>query len=458
MKIAVSKPQPFRRKTKTMNNLHASVIGAGLAGSEAAWQLAERDIQVDLYEMRPAVHSPAHHTDRFAELVCSNSFRGDKLSNAVGLLKEEMRRLNSLVMRWADQTRVPAGDALAVDRTAFSAGVTDSLMSHPNVRIHHQEVDVIPEGPVIIATGPLTSDKMAQQISKLPGMQSLNFYDAAAPIVYRDSLDESKMYRLSRYGRGEDYLNCPMTKEEYNHFIDEIITADTAEIHGFEEKSVFEGCMPIESMAKRGRMVPAFGPMKPVGLRDPRTGKEPFAVVQLRQDDFNETMYNIVGFQTRLKYPEQRRVFGLIPGLENAAYARYGMMHRNTFLNSPGFLNERFEMIHRPLCYFAGQMTGVEGYVESAASGLYAALSLAAQLKGKAQLTLPSCTAIGALGKYISTENSHFQPMNCTFGMIDPLPVQPGEKRIRDKKERYEAVSARALKTIDRIIGREELQ
>ena len=458
MKIAVSKPQPFRRKTKTMNNLHASVIGAGLAGSEAAWQLAERDIQVDLYEMRPAVHSPAHHTDRFAELVCSNSFRGDKLSNAVGLLKEEMRRLNSLVMRWADQTRVPAGDALAVDRTAFSAGVTDSLMSHPNVRIHHQEVDVIPEGPVIIATGPLTSDKMAQQISKLPGMQSLNFYDAAAPIVYRDSLDESKMYRLSRYGRGEDYLNCPMTKEEYNHFIDEIITADTAEIHGFEEKSVFEGCMPIESMAKRGRMVPAFGPMKPVGLRDPRTGKEPFAVVQLRQDDFNETMYNIVGFQTRLKYPEQRRVFGLIPGLENAAYARYGMMHRNTFLNSPGFLNERFEMIHRPLCYFAGQMTGVEGYVESAASGLYAALSLAAQLTGKAQLTLPSCTAIGALGKYISTENSHFQPMNCTFGMIDPLPVQPGEKRIRDKKERYEAVSARALKTIDRIIGREELQ
>ena len=441
-----------------MIDLCATVIGAGLAGCESAWQLAKRGIRVKLIEMKPGKKTPAHHSGNLAELVCSNSFRGDKLSNAVGLLKEEMRRLNSLVMRWADQTRVPAGDALAVDRTAFSAGVTDSLMNHPNVRIHHQEVKVIPEGTVIIATGPLTSDKMAQQISKLPGMQSLNFYDAAAPIVYRDSLDESKMYRLSRYGRGEDYLNCPMTKEEYNHFIDEIITADTAEIHGFEEKSVFEGCMPIESMAKRGRMVPAFGPMKPVGLRDPRTGKEPFAVVQLRQDDFNETMYNIVGFQTRLKYPEQRRVFGLIPGLENAAYARYGMMHRNTFLNSPGFLNERFEMIHRPLCYFAGQMTGVEGYVESAASGLYAALSLAAQLKGESLFTLPSCTAIGALGKYISTENSHFQPMNCTFGMIDPLPVQPGEKRIRDKKERYEAVSARALKTIDRIIGREELQ
>ena len=439
-----------------MNNLHASVIGAGLAGSEAAWQLAERNIQVDLYEMRPAVHSPAHHTDRFAELVCSNSFRGDKLSNAVGLLKEEMRRLNSLVMKWADRTRVPAGDALAVDRTAFSAGITDSLMNHPNVRVYHEEADEIPDGPVIIATGPLTSEKMAQRIAELPGMKSLNFYDAAAPIVYRESLDESKMYRLSRYGRGKDYLNCPMTKEEYNHFIDEIIAAETAEIHGFEEKSVFEGCMPIESMAKRGRMVPAFGPMKPVGLRDPRTGKEPFAVVQLRQDDFNETMYNIVGFQTRLKYPEQRRVFGLIPGLENASYARYGMMHRNTFLNSPGFLNERFEMIHRPLCYFAGQMTGVEGYVESAASGLYAALSLAAQLQGKQLFTLPSSTAIGALGKYISAENSHFQPMNCTFGMIDPLPVLPGEKRIRDKKERYEAVSARALKTIDRIIGREE--
>ena len=438
-----------------MSKIHAVVIGAGLAGSEAAWQLAERNIQVDLFEMRPAVQSPAHHTGQFAELVCSNSFRGDKLSNAVGLLKEEMRRLNSLVMKWADQTRVPAGDALAVDRTMFSAGITDTLKKHPNVRVICEEAHEIPDGPVIIATGPLTSEKMAQCISNLPGMKSLNFYDAAAPIVYRDSLDENKMFRLSRYGRGRDYLNCPMTKEEYNHFIDEIIAAETAEIHGFEEKNVFEGCMPIESMAKRGRMVPAFGPMKPVGLRDPRTGKEPFAVVQLRQDDFNETMYNIVGFQTRLKYPEQRRVFGLIPGLENASYARYGMMHRNTFLNSPGFLNERFEVIQRPMCYFAGQMTGVEGYVESAASGLYAALSLARQMQEKPPLTLPSCTAIGALGKYISTENSHFQPMNCTFGIIDPLPVNPGEKRIRDKKERYEAISARALMTIDDIIGRE---
>ena len=441
-----------------MNERVAVVIGGGLAGCEAAWQLARFGIQVRLAEMKPKKYSPAHHSEQLAELVCSNSFRGDQLTNAVGLLKEEMRLTGSLIMQCADDTRVPAGGALAVDRSRFSELVTERIKGHPLITLIHQEETQIPEGPVIIATGPLTSEAMSEAIQKIPGFSTLHFYDAAAPIVLKDSLDESKLFRLSRYNRGSDYLNAPMNETEYTLFIQELINAQTAEIHGFEEKSVFEGCMPIESMAKRGRMVPAFGPMKPVGLRDPRTGKEPFAVVQLRQDDFNETMYNIVGFQTRLKYPEQRRVFGLIPGLENAAYARYGMMHRNTFLNSPGFLNERFEMIHRPLCYFAGQMTGVEGYVESAASGLYAALSLAAQLKGESLFTLPSCTAIGALGKYISTENSHFQPMNCTFGMIDPLPVQPGEKRIRDKKERYEAVSARALKTIDRIIGREELQ
>ena len=439
-----------------MSDLRACVIGAGLAGSEAAWQLAQRGIHVSLYEMRPMVSSPAHHTDQFAELVCSNSLRGDRLSNAVGLLKEEMRRFGSLVMKWADQTRVPAGDALAVDREAFSAGITESIRKHPIIDVITEEKDSIPEGAVIIATGPLTSDKMADAITALPGMSTLNFYDAAAPIVYRDSLDESKMYRLSRYGRGDDYLNCPMTKEEYNRFIDAIIQAETADVHGFEENRVFEGCMPIESMAKRGRMVPAFGPMKPVGLPDPRTGKEPFAVVQLRRDDFNETMYNIVGFQTRLKHGEQKRVFGMIPGLENAEYARYGMMHRNTFLNSPGFLNERFEMISRPMCYFAGQMTGVEGYVESAASGLYAAMSLSDQLAGRTPLTLPSYTAIGAMGKYISTENSHFQPMNCTFGIIDPLPVLPGQKKIRDKRERYEAVSARALAYIDSVVREQE--
>ena len=439
-----------------MSKLRACVIGAGLAGSEAAWQLAKRGIQVALYEMRPGNASPAHHTDQFAELVCSNSFRGDKLSNAVGLLKEEMRRFDSLIMRWADQTRVPAGDALAVDREAFSSGITETLLNHPNITVYREETDSIPDGPVIVATGPLTSPKLSDAIAKLPGLETLNFYDAAAPIVFRESLDESRMYRLSRYGRGDDYLNCPMTKEEYFHFIDELVVAETAEIHGFEESNVFEGCMPIESMAKRGRMVPAFGPMKPVGLPDPKTGREPFAVVQLRRDDFSETMYNIVGFQTRLKHGEQKRVFGLIPGLENAAYARYGMMHRNTFLNSPGFLNERFEMISRPMCYFAGQMTGVEGYVESAASGLYASVSLSHQMLGRKMFVLPGYTAIGALERYVSTENRHFQPMNCTFGIIDPLPVLPGQKRIRDKKERYEAVSARSLEYIGTAAREEE--
>ena len=439
-------------KMKTMNNNpRVTVIGAGLAGSEAAWQLAERGIGVDLYEMRPRNSSPAHRTDHFAELVCSNSFRGDRLSNAVGLLKEEMRRLDSLIMKWADRVRVPAGDALAVDREAFSTGITATLTNHPNINVIREELDRIPESPVIVATGPLTSDRMVQAIRNLPGLSTLNFYDAAAPIVYRESLDENRMFRLSRYGRGNDYLNCPMSREEYDLFIDALTGAETAEIHGFEETGVFEGCMPIESMAKRGRMVPAFGPMKPVGLRDPRNGKEPFAVVQLRQDDFNETMYNIVGFQTRLKHGEQKRVFGMIPGLEHAEYARYGMMHRNTFLNSPGFLNEHFEMIGRPMCFFAGQMTGVEGYVESAASGLYAGRVLAEELKGENPVSFPAFTAIGALGKYVSAANSHFQPMNCTFGIIEPLPVQPGQKRIRDKKERYEAVAARSLKYIDEL-------
>ena len=280
-----------------MNDRCVSVIGAGLAGSEAAWQLAKRGIQVNLYEMRPCLSTLAHHTDSFAELVCSNSFRGDKLSNAVGLLKEEMRRFGSIVMYWADQTRVPAGDALAVDRTAFSAGITNALLEHPNIHVIREEVPDIPDGPAIVATGPLTSEKLSKKIACLPGLSTLNFYDAAAPIVYRESLDESKMFKLSRYGRGEDYLNCPMSKDEYDRFIDELILAETAEIHGFEENNVFEGCMPIESMAKRGRMVPAFGPMKPVGLTDPKTGREPYAAVQLRQDDFSDTMYNIVGFQ-----------------------------------------------------------------------------------------------------------------------------------------------------------------
>ena len=421
-----------------------TVIGAGLAGCEAAWQLARRGIEVILQEMKPGRFSPAHRSPEFAELVCSNSFRGDRLSNAVGLLKEEMRRFDSLILSAADHRRIPAGGALAVDREGFSREVTDRIRSHPRITILEEECVGVPEGPVIIATGPLTSDAMAESIAALPGLGTLHFYDAAAPVVTRDSLDFDKIYRMSRYGRGSDYLNCPMNEEEYNAFVDALVEAETAEIHGFEEKKVFEGCMPIESMAKRGRMVPAFGPMKPVGLE--RAGeKPPFAVVQLRQDDASDTLYNIVGFQTRLKFPEQKRVFGLIPGLEHAEFARYGVMHRNTFLASPGFLNSHFEMITRPGTFFAGQMTGVEGYVESAASGLVAGITLARELLSLPQMEFPGYTALGAMGRYVSTPNSRFQPMNCAFGLIDPLPAQPGKKRIRNKQERYEAISARAL-------------
>lgn len=431
-----------------MNKPCATVIGAGLAGCEAAWQLARFGVHVRLVEMKPQKLSPAHHTDKLAELVCSNSFRGDLLTNAVGLLKEEMRLTGSLIMQCADETRVPAGGALAVDRNRFSDKVTKMIVSHPNITMVHQEADTIPEGPVVIATGPLTSESMAETISKLPDLKTLNFYDAAAPIILKESLDETKLFRLSRYNRGSDYLNAPMNESEYMMFIRELINAETAEIHDFEEKKVFEGCMPIESMAKRGFMVPAFGPMKPVGLIDPRTGKEPFAVVQMRQDNTEDTMYNIVGFQTRLKFSEQKRVFGLIPGLEHAEYARYGVMHRNTFLNSPGFLNRRFEMLSREQCYFAGQMTGVEGYVESAASGLVAGISLAFQLNGNDPPEFPSFTALGAMGKHVSEPNPDYQPMNCSFGLIDTLPVVPGEKYIKKKQERYLAISERALSYI----------
>ena len=434
-----------------MSDRSATVIGAGLAGCEAAWQLAERGIHVRLIEMKPHKMSPAHHSEQFAELVCSNSFRGDRLTNAVGLLKEEMRILGSLIMRCADETKVPAGGALAVDRDSFSAHVTKAITGHPLIEQIHEEAVSIPDGPVIIATGPLTSDAFAEVIRNLPGMNTLNFYDAAAPIVFRESLDESKLFRLSRYNRGNDYLNAPMTEEEYTVFINELINAETAEIHGFEENRVFEGCMPIESMAKRGFMVPAFGPLKPVGLADPRTGKEPFAVVQLRQDNASDTMYNLVGFQTRLKFGEQKRVFGLIPGLEHAEYARYGVMHRNTFLNSPGFLNASFEMISRKQCFFAGQITGVEGYVESAGSGLVAGMTLAAELNETDIPVFPSCTALGAMGKHVSTPNPNFQPMNCSFGLIDPLPVIPGEKRLKKKQDRYEAVAQSALSCIKSI-------
>ena len=423
----------------------AIVIGAGLAGSEAAWQLSRQNVQVELYEMKPHKMSPAHHSPLFAELVCSNSLRSDRLTNGVGLLKEEMRRLHSVVMEAADHSRVPAGGALAVDRTSFSQYITDKLKQNPNIHIHDEEVNLIPDGPVIIATGPLTSESMAESIANLPGLSTLNFYDAAAPIITTESLDFSKIFRQSRYGRGDDYLNCPMDKEQYLAFVHELAHAETAEIHDFEEKKVFEGCMPVESMAKRGEKVLAFGPLKPVGLNDPATGKRPYAVVQLRQDNFDGSLVNLVGFQTRLKFPEQRRVFGMIPGLEHAEFARYGVMHRNTFLSSPGFLNSHFEALNRPQLYFAGQMTGVEGYVESAASGLLCGLSLGRDLNGRGTVDFPGITAIGARGRYISTPNKHFQPMNCTFGLIDSLPVDEDHPRIRDKVQRYEKIADRSL-------------
>ena len=436
-----------------MTDRKAVVIGAGLAGCEAAWQLANRGIEVRLIEMKPGKKTPAHHSDLFAELVCSNSLRSDSLTNAVGLLKEEMRLFGSLIMRCADASRVPAGGALAVDRERFASLVTGAIQNHAGIRVIHEEAVSIPDGPVIVATGPLTSDCLSEAILRLPGLSTLHFYDAAAPIVYRESLHEGKMFRLSRYNRGNDYLNAPMNEEEYFRFIRELLQAETAEVHGFEEDRLFEGCMPIESMARRGVMVPAFGPMKPVGLINPATGKEPFAVVQLRQDNDSGTLYNLVGFQTRLKINEQKRVFGLIPGLENAEFARYGMMHRNTFLNSPGFLNSHFEMVSRPRCYFAGQMTGVEGYVESAGSGLVAGISLADDLNGSGPLDLPSFTALGAMGKHVSTPHPDYQPMNCNFGLIDPLPENGARKKYRNKHERYEAVADRSLEYIRTLCG-----
>ena len=424
----------------------ATVIGAGLAGCEAAWQLAQRGVQVTLREMKPEKYTPAHHSAGFAELVCSNSLRSDQLTNAVGLLKEEMRQLGSLIMRAADETRVPAGGALAVDREAFSATITRAMEEHENIRIVRGEVTDIPEGGVIIATGPLTSDALAERIAGLPGLETLNFYDAAAPIVSGESLDMDKVFRAGRYGRGDDYLNCPMTREEYLAFYEALLTAEKAEVHGFDGSQVFEGCMPIEVMAARGEMVMAFGPMKPVGLVDPRTGREPYAAVQLRAENREGTMFNLVGFQTRLKWGEQKRVFSMIPGLEHAEFLRYGVMHRNTFLHAPGFLDEHYQMLSRPGTYFAGQMTGVEGYVESASSGLVAGISLARQLQGMEPVDFTRLTAIGALAHHVAHATGDFQPMNANFGLIEPY-----EKRIRNKQERYGAISARALNYIEAL-------
>ncbi len=424
-----------------MHKPNVTVIGAGLAGAEAAYRLLTRGYPVTLYEMKPNKRTPAHTDDGFAELVCSNSLRSDRLENAVGLLKEEMRMLGSLVMTAADHTRVPAGGALAVDRKGFSAYITETLRAFPELTIVSEEVTELPKGPAIVATGPLTSDALAQAIERAFG-SSLHFYDAAAPIVTYDSLEHDRVFAASRYDRGSDYLNCPMTREEYFAFYRALVEAETAELHSFETPRVFEGCMPVEVMAKRGELTLAYGPMKPVGLSF--NGMRPFAVVQLRRDNADGSLYNIVGFQTNLKFPEQRRVFGMIPGLAHAEYARYGVMHRNTFLESPKLLNFDFSLRSDPLLFFAGQMTGVEGYVESAASGLLSAIELIEKLEGRDPIDFTSGTAIGALGHYVAEYNGgDFQPMNITFGIMDPL-----SERVRSKQERGQRLSARALERV----------
>lgn len=419
------------------------VIGAGLAGSEAAWQLAQRGFSVRLYEMKPKKMSPAHRCEDFAELVCSNSLRGDRLENAVGLLKEELRRLGSLILACADATRVEAGGCLAVDRYGFSSMVTQKLRSHPNITVISEEVTCVPEGPVIVATGPLTSEAMSDAIAAYFGdAEYLHFFDAAAPLVTKDSVDMEQAWFASRYDRGSaDYINCGMSKEEYLDFVRELSAAQEAEVHGFEDKNVFEGCMPVEVMARRGVDTLRYGPLKPVGLTDPRTGKEPYAVVQLRQDNAAGNIYNIVGFQTHLKFPEQKRVFSMIPALREAEFVRYGVMHRNTFLNSPRLLDATYADRRDPLVAFAGQMTGVEGYVESCASGYLAAVSMAARLKGEPIPNFTDRTAIGALAHYISDSSvTSFQPMNVNFGII-----APPERRVKGKANKNLAIAERAL-------------
>ncbi|MGX7101034.1 FADH(2)-oxidizing methylenetetrahydrofolate--tRNA-(uracil(54)-C(5))-methyltransferase TrmFO [Gemella sanguinis] len=423
------------------------VIGAGLAGSEAAWQLAKRGVNVDLYEMRPKKMTPAHKTQNFAELVCSNSLRANNITNAVGLLKEEMRRLDSLIIKCADATQVPAGGALAVDRDKFSEMITETIKNHPNINVIEEEITQIPKGdiPVVVATGPLTSDALSQDIRTYTKQEGLYFYDAAAPIIEKDSIDMNKVYLKSRYDKGEAaYLNCPMTKDEFFNFYNALITAEAAPLKEFEKEIYFEGCMPFEEMAKRGEKTLLFGPMKPVGLEDPKTDKRPYAVVQLRQDNSEGTLYNIVGFQTHLKWGEQKRIINLIPGLENANIVRYGVMHRNTYLNSPQLLEKTYKLKEEKNIYFAGQMTGVEGYVESAASGIVAALNALYNQEDK-QIIFPTETMIGAMANYIVDNTSkNFQPMNANFGIIKPLP-----ERIKDKKEKYERYANRSLEILE---------
>ena len=428
----------------------AKVIGAGLAGSEAAWQLAQRGIQVELIEMKPVKMTPAHHSENFGELVCSNSLRGDRLENAVGLLKEELRRCGSLIMECALATRVEAGGCLAVDRDGFAAMITEKIRNHPNISITAEEVTKVPEGPVIIATGPLTSDALSQAIGDYFGTDYLHFFDAAAPLVTAESINMDLAWWQSRYDRGTpDYINCAMDKEQYESFIKDLVAAEEAPVHGFEDKNVFEGCMPVEVMARRGFETLRYGPLKPVGLRDPNTGKEPYAVVQLRQDNAAKSVFNLVGFQTHLKFGEQKRVFSMIPALKDAEFVRYGVMHQNTFLQSPKLLDKYYADRRNPLVAFAGQMTGVEGYVESTASGFLAAVAMAAKVQDRPIPEIPRTTAIGALGLYISDESiENFRPMNVNFSIISPL-----EQRIRKKAEKNLAIANRSLEIIDQMVA-----
>lgn len=426
------------------------VIGAGLAGSEAAWQLAKRGHKITLHEMRPVKQTPAHHTAQFAELVCSNSLRANGLTNAVGVLKEEMRQLDSLIMRAADNASVPAGGALAVDRHEFAGFITNTLKNHPNITISNEEVLALPEeGLVVLATGPLTTETISKQLQELTGQSHLYFYDAAAPIIEKDSIDMNKVYLKSRYDKGEAaYLNCPMTEEEFNIFYDALLAAEVVPLKEFEKEIYFEGCMPFEEMARRGKKTLLFGPMKPVGLEDPKTGQRPYAVVQLRQDDAAGTLYNIVGFQTHLKWGAQKEVLKLIPGLENLDIVRYGVMHRNTFINSPSVLNPTYQFRTQPSLLIAGQMTGVEGYVESAASGLVAGINAARLADNLTPLIFPKETVIGSMAHYIThTDKKHFQPMNANFGLLPAM-----ETKIRNKQERYHALAMRALSTLDEYI------
>lgn len=426
-----------------------TVIGAGLAGSECAWQLAKRGVPVKLVEMKPGKMTPAHVSPYFGELVCSNSLRSDELTNAVGLLKEELRHLGSLIMESADKNRVPAGGALAVDRVGFAEYITDKIRSHPGIEITEAEADAIPEGETVIASGPLTSDALAEAIERLCPEFDLHFYDAVAPIVTLESVDMDSAFLASRYDKGTpDYVNCPMTREEYEAFVEQLVSARQAEVHGFDDSGVFEGCMPVEVMARRGPDTLRYGPLKPVGLVDPRTGAEPYAVVQLRKDNAQGTIYNLVGFQTHLTWGEQRRVFSMIPALKEAEFVRYGVMHRNTYLNSPGLLDRYYRLRTLPRVSFAGQMTGVEGYVESCASGMLVGIETAARMLGLPPADFPQTTAIGALGAYVSDGSvGEFQPMNINFGIIAPL-----DHRVRGKRNKNAEISARSLAVIDGML------